>query len=136
MNYKFPESRRLKTNSQFKAVLDFNVRAGDGLLNLFIAENDCEYPRLGISVSKSCGNAVTRNRLKRLLREVFRQNQDRIRPGFDYLLMISPQWSKKLNNAEEKKKAAMKLNFEQVQNSFLTLAEKAVGKESTSAQES
>ena len=93
----FPKNKRLVSNRQFKAVLSHKRRRrfGDQLLTLYIAENDRGYSRLGVSVGKSCGNAVVRNRFKRLLREAFRQNQEQIPAGFDYVLMISPRWTKK-----------------------------------------
>ena len=124
----FSKKKRLASNKQFKAVLARKVRVADGVLVLYAAENDCGYPRLGISVGKSCGGAVRRNRLKRLLREAFRQTQDSIPPGFDYLLMISPQLSKKLNKPINSKKAVGQPTFEQIKASFLALAAAAVGK--------
>jgi len=124
----FSKKKRLASNKQFEAVLARNVRVANGLLVLYAAENECGYPRLGVSVGKSCGGAVERNRLKRLLREAFRQSQDRIAPGFDYLLMISPQLSKKLNKSINSKEAVKQLKFEQVKASFLALATTAVGK--------
>jgi len=111
--FSFPKTKRLVRNSQFKAVLARNLRISNGLLTLYMAENDCGYPRLGISVGKSLGNAVVRNRLKRLAREAFRQNQNRIPAGFDYLLMVSPQYSRKMEGRQ--------LTFEQVKASFLAL---------------
>jgi len=134
MQFSFPKEKRLVSNRQFKAVLAHGLRLStrlgegpsrsrDGLLTLYMAENDCGYPRLGVSVSKSCGNAVIRNRLKRLLREVFRQSQDRIPAGFDYLLMISHQWAKKPDEAQSTKEAIRKMTFEQVKDSFLTLVQ-------------
>jgi len=123
MQFSFPKEKRLVSNRQFKAVLARGLRLSNGLLTLCMAENDCGYPRLGVSVSKSCGNAVVRNRLKRLLREAFRQSQDRIPAGFDYLLMISPQWIKKSDEAQSKKDMARQPTFEQVKTSFLALVE-------------
>jgi ribonuclease P protein component len=128
MRFAFPKSKRLLTNRQFKAVFDSNRRFTNGFLVLFVSTNDCSYPRCGVSVGKPCGNAVMRNRLKRLLRAAFRQNQDKIPAGFDYVLMISPQWSKKLNKSVNSKEALRHLNFEQVNASFLALAAAAVGK--------
>lgn len=124
----FSKKKRLASNKQFEAVLARKVRVANGVLVLYAAENDCGYPRLGVSVGKSCGGAVQRNRLKRLLREAFRQSQDRIPPGFDYLLMISPQLSKKINKSISSKEAVRQLKFEQVKASFLALVAAAAGK--------
>lgn len=52
--------------------------AGDGLLLIFGIKNNFPYHRLGLSISKKYGNAVKRNRWKRLIREVFRLMRDEI----------------------------------------------------------
>lgn len=121
--FSFPKKKRLVSNRQFKAVMASGERLSNGLLTLYMSQNDCSYPRLGVSVGKSCGNAVVRNRLKRLLREAFRQNQDRIPAGFDYLIMISPQWQKKSGTA----KPLRLPTFEQVKDSFLALVNSSLG---------
>jgi ribonuclease P protein component len=116
----FPKKRRLVSNVQFKAVLDHGRRAGNSVLTLYAAGNDCGYPRLGISVGKSSGPAVVRNRLKRLLREAFRQNQDRVLQSCDYVLMISPSLSRRLKGPEGT--AMLKsLTLDKFQKAFLSL---------------
>jgi ribonuclease P protein component len=119
--FSFTKKERLVSNRQFKAILARNLCVSNNLLTLYMAENDCGYARLGVSVSKSCGCAVVRNYLKRLLREAFRQSRDRIPGGFDYLLMISPEWSKKVNKSADSEEGVIRPNFEQVKSSFLAL---------------
>jgi len=119
----FPKRRRLASNRQFKAALDHGRRVGNSLLTLYMAPNRCGFPRLGVSVGKSSGQAVVRNRLKRLLREAFRRSQVRIPREFDYVLMISPSLSRKLKRPEGGAKALASLNSRQVQESFLSLVE-------------
>ena len=116
--FSFPKKKRLTSNSQFRAVMTNGRRRSNGVLTLYIAQNDLEYPRLGVSVGKSSGNAVVRNRIKRLIREAFRQNQHQIPAGFDYVLIVSPKRLKKTNVEKDPKLPT----FEQVETSFLALA--------------
>jgi len=115
----FPKSKRLLKNEQFRAVLAKNLCISNGLLTLYMAANECGHPRLGISISKAVGRAVLRNRLKRLLREVFRQNQHQIPAGFDYLVIIQ-RIAIKSNESAGPKKASLPI-FEQLSVSFLDL---------------
>jgi ribonuclease P protein component len=127
----FPKSSRLISNKQFKAVMSGGVRASDGPVILYICENKNGHNRLGISIAKASGNAVVRNRLKRLNRESFRLNQHQIPSDFDYLLIISPKWSKKLDEQKRSKEALKKVTFKEVESTFLALIERAMRQRKT-----
>jgi ribonuclease P protein component len=60
------------------------------VLHWFPREDAGDEPRLGLAVPKSVGNAVVRNRVKRQLRETWREVEGRARPGHDYVLVVRP----------------------------------------------
>ena len=123
--YSFPKSKRLVSNKQFKAVLSGHLRFSNGLLTLYVAKNTCGHSRLGVSIKKSCGGAVVRNRLKRLLREAFRQSQEQIPSRLDYLVMMSPPLRRDSADSATLKQAIKKLSFEQIRASLLKLTAEA-----------
>ncbi len=53
---------------------------------MFGLPNDQDGPRLGITVTRKVGNAVRRNRIKRLFREIFRQNQHQLDAALDLVI--------------------------------------------------
>jgi ribonuclease P protein component len=119
----FRKDQRLRTNEQFKSVLDYNCCVRNSDLLLFTAENDCNYPRLGVSVSKNCGNAVVRNRIKRLIRESFRRNQHEIAQTYDYLVIAAKPKGKKQKNVSGKRKIHLFTSkIEEVNEMFVKLA--------------
>lgn len=88
--FTFPQSRRLKSPAEFERVFARKRSAADGVLIVYACENGLNHPRLGCSVSKKIGNAVVRNRYKRLFREAFRLLQHELPSGVDLVLIPKP----------------------------------------------
>lgn len=57
------------------------------LVVVYVVKNRRKEARVGITTSKKVGNAVQRNRSRRVIREAFRALAPRVRPGFDLVLV-------------------------------------------------
>ncbi len=86
----YPQTHHMKTPAEFERCYARKRSASDGLLIVYACENELAQPRLGCSVSKKVGNAVVRNRYKRLFREAFRLSQHDLPPGVDLILIPRP----------------------------------------------
>lgn len=82
--------QRLRRNADFEAVYATRVARKVGPLRLHARPNALSHSRLGLSVGRRVGNAVRRNRLKRLLRESFRLSQFDLPPGYDFIVVALP----------------------------------------------
>ncbi len=60
------------------------------LMILNLAPNTLPHNRYGFITSKRLGNAVTRNRTRRLMREAVRQLHPQFQPGFDIVIVARP----------------------------------------------
>jgi len=81
---------RIRKQNEFKHVIATGRRAADASLTVFAAANDRPHSRLGISIGRKFGNAVRRNRAKRLLREAFRLQQHELPKGIDIVCIVRP----------------------------------------------
>jgi ribonuclease P protein component len=79
----FPPARRILKGAEFQHVYGLRRRVSDSFFSVNFAPNTLGHPRLGLSVgAKMVGNAVSRNRVKRAVRESFRLNAVSL-PGID-----------------------------------------------------
>lgn len=80
-------NKKLRNTRQFNHV----YKKGKSIVNkhivMYYVKNTENYNRVGFSVSKKVGKAVVRNRVKRLLKESFRLNEEKIEQGYDIVFV-------------------------------------------------
>ncbi len=70
---KFSRQSRLLKPAEFQLVFKDPIRSDDNYFRVLARENSKDLHRLGMAVSKKvCARAVERNRIKRVIRECFR----------------------------------------------------------------
>ncbi|MDR2728810.1 MAG: ribonuclease P protein component [Chitinispirillales bacterium] len=96
---KFSFGRRQKIKSKLEISQLFKEGQRWACLGfvLIYKQNGLQYDRLGVIVSRKIGNAVERNRAKRIFRELFRCNIGSNPPFFD--ILIKPRVAADFKNA-------------------------------------
>ena len=88
--YRFRRANRLLDAAAFGRVFKQATRSRDKWFTVLCRRNDAELARLGLAISKKhCRQATARNRIKRIVRESFRQHQDEL-TGLDIVVMNQP----------------------------------------------
>lgn len=74
-------------NNDFRRIYARGKSYASPLVVVYALKNRTKNVRVGITTSKKVGNAVQRNRSRRVIREAFRALAPRVRPGFDLVLV-------------------------------------------------
>ena len=83
---RFPRCCRLTARRQFKKVYSAGWKTSCPSFAIFGLPNDVGRCRLGLTVTRKVGNAVDRNRMKRILRTIFRRNRERLSGSLDLVV--------------------------------------------------
>ncbi|MDD2553681.1 MAG: ribonuclease P protein component [Desulfotomaculaceae bacterium] len=100
----------LKKNMEYKQVYSRGKSFVDRYLVVYYLSNNLDFCRFGFTVSKKIGNAVTRNRVRRLLKEACRLNNNVFTGGFDLVLVA--------------RRGIVDLDYRRVEESLLKLIKK------------
>ncbi len=77
----------IKKNTEYKSVYNCNDSISDYNLVLFLKKNDLGYNRFGFTAAKKIKKAVSRNIIRRRLKEIVRQNEPNFKEGHDIVIM-------------------------------------------------
>ncbi len=89
MSASFARYERIRRKRDFECVYDQGKKIVSSSFVLYLFINPTrQYRRLGITVSKKVGNAVTRNRCKRVVREIFRKKKEKFPQGADVVVIV------------------------------------------------
>lgn len=96
---------RIKRNQDFQTVFQSGKSSANRQFVVYVYERENQdHFRVGLSVSKKIGNAVTRNRIKRLIRQFFLEHKQMIK-NRDYVIIA--------------RKPVATMNYEEVKSSLL-----------------
>ncbi len=98
MDQRFSWHEKLHRKSDFNRVFQEGRRYGVSGLTVWVfshtGQEASQKSRLGLAISKAYGNAVARNRIKRVLRETFRLNKGKLPKGVDMVFSARASLSK------------------------------------------
>lgn len=78
---------KLKKSRDFTTIYDKSKKVYTRYAIVFVSENKNNIQRFGFVASKKTGNAVQRNRIKRLFREFVKNNKEKFKEGTDYIFV-------------------------------------------------
>ena len=77
----------MKKNYEFRRLYSKGTFASTPLMAVYVRRNRTDRNKLGLTVSTKLGNAVTRNRIRRRLREIYRLHEREFQHGYDIVIV-------------------------------------------------
>lgn len=78
-DFSFKKENRIKSKNDFQIVYKTGRSVVDSMSVMYVLANDEKNIKIGFAVGKKMGNAVVRNRVKRMMREVFRHRRSELK---------------------------------------------------------
>jgi ribonuclease P protein component len=105
----FSQKERIRKKKEFLEIMATGQKRQTTHFIIYLKPNSKSFSRLGITVSRRVGEAVQRNRIKRLLREFFRVHKQRLPQTCDFIIIA--------------KKGANQLSYHQLKRELIKLAQ-------------
>ena len=103
----------IKKNYEFKMLFSKGKFYYGDFIHMYIKKTNSSINKFGIAISKKQGKAVKRNRIKRLIRENYKNFESKIEKGTQILIVIN------------KEKNIEGINFKDIENNFQRTLKKA-----------
>lgn len=105
--------KTLKKNYEFRKVFQKGKVYTTKNIKMYVSKNNINENRIGIAVSVKVGNAVKRNKIKRLIRENYRLLRNNLKKGYNMVFL----WNQKSNQNE--------ISFKIIEEEIIKLFKKA-----------
>ncbi|PTY39425.1 ribonuclease P protein component [Brachyspira hampsonii] len=109
---KLYNKERLKHRGDISAFFN-NSRSVKRIYNskytVLLLENNRSYSRFAVTIKRNKTNSVGRNRAKRIVREIYRTQKDKIPAGYDYFIIVNRFDNYKLPSFDDYKRDLLKL---------------------------
>lgn len=99
------KKHRIRKNMEFKKVYKIGKNYWNRNLVLYVSKNNLDNTRIGFTLTKKIGNAVTRNKVRRKMKEICRLNFNNIKEGYDLIFIA--------------KKSTVNLSYDELEKSII-----------------
>lgn len=97
----------VKERRYFDNIINNGKYLNNRVFVIYYIEHQEKFPKFGIAVGKKIGNAVTRNKYKRIIRNIIDKNKLLFKNDYDYIIII--------------KRKCLEMSFQELNNSLNTL---------------
>ena len=83
------KEKTIKKNHQFRWIIKKGKKANKKTVRVFITNNKNNKNKLGIAIKKNIKSAILRNRVKRVIREIYRLEENKLKKKFNIIVCFN-----------------------------------------------